>query len=146
MLSQIRKGDQAWNTYVFVSAKMPKSTLKNLAFDAARAKATIVFNGWPEGRSVEDLRGLVAEINKSCCEKRSASWIVNPVLFQRYKVTQTPTFIVANGEDLSDENYAVMTGNVSLSYALKFFVQNSKYPQIQRYSQRVYNTAFQADE
>ena len=98
-----------WSTLIFVSTATPRASLVELAREASRAGAVLVFRGFAQEASqgqgtAADLQGLqafVAAINAQCCadsKGSTATWIVDPRLFDRYKVRTAPTFVVAWGD------------------------------------------------
>jgi conjugal transfer pilus assembly protein TrbC len=126
--------------YVFVSADLSDTSLIPLARDAQRAGFTMVVNGfWGD---LTETRRRVAQVNQACCGNRGASWQVNPVLFQRYHVTASPTFVLAVGPGSSAADYSKVSGQMSLANALKFFGQRSNVPAVKKLAADVYTRAF----
>lgn len=144
MLDSIRAKNK-WNTYIFVSTSMPRSSLKELAYEASLSKATLVLNGWDPRKDLRSVQQLANEINKECCVKNPASWIVNPKLFSTFKVKSTPTFVIAQDGDLSEAGYGLVAGDMALANALKTFYQQSKYKPIRDQAQLVYNKSFRSN-
>ncbi|MCX4151040.1 MULTISPECIES: TrbC family F-type conjugative pilus assembly protein [Paraburkholderia] len=132
-----------WNTYIFVSTRMPQRDVVALAREASAAKATIVLNGF--GGSDDTLMSTeryATQINALCCGKRPAHWIIDPVIAQRYRVKSAPTFVVAHGESENAGEYSAVAGDMSLSQALKFFAQGSRHQAAREYATQTYSSAF----
>ncbi|WP_058035191.1 TrbC family F-type conjugative pilus assembly protein [Burkholderia pseudomallei] len=132
-----------WNTFIFVSTRMPAQSVIELAREASQARAVIVLTGF--GGSDSTLTGTqryAAEINAACCAKQPARWIVDPVLTRRYRVTAAPTFVVGHGSSENQGEYSKVAGEMSLAQALKFFAQTSKLPSARDYATRVYYSAY----
>jgi conjugal transfer pilus assembly protein TrbC len=134
---------QPWNTYVFVSTSIPRSTLRELAKQASQAKATLVLNGFePKTRSLESTRAFIAAINDECCAKNPASWVIHPKLFEAFKVQKTPAFVLAQGQSGTKETFVSITGEMSLPNAYKFFAQNAATPQLQKKAAEIYTKTY----
>ncbi|RQQ88685.1 type VI secretion protein [Burkholderia stagnalis] len=132
-----------WNTFVFVSTRMPVQSVIELAREASQARAVIVLTGF--GGSDSTLTGTqryAAEINAACCAKQPARWIVDPVLTKRYRVTAAPTFVVAHGSSENPGEYSKVAGEMSLAQALKFFAQASRLPSARDYAAKLYYSAY----
>jgi conjugal transfer pilus assembly protein TrbC len=108
---------------VFVSFAMPEAALVRLAEQASRAQATLVLRGLVDGsmvRTVARVQHLVAG--------RKVAVQIDPQAFDRYTVTRTPTFVLvrdqptvqacASGPCVPADAYALVSGDVSLDYAL----------------------------
>ena len=152
---------QPWTLYVFVSTGMPHQSLVDLAREAARAHAAVVFRGFPGG--VFDLQGeqrLVAQLNEECCRPQrtapagaggsehltSASvvpgWSVDPALYHRFDVTVVPTFVIAATGGSDERSFSKVSGDMALASALKFFAQRSAIPSIRRQATSLYQLAY----
>ena len=150
MADSMRAG---WSTLIFVSTATPRASLVELAREASRAGAVLVFRGFAQEASqgqgtAVDLQGLqafVAEIDAQCCKGSKAStatWIVDPRLFDRYKVRTAPTFVVAWGDAARPQDYSLITGDMALANALKSMAQQSALPGIRKRAAAVYAQAF----
>lgn len=115
---------------VFLSFSMPEAIIKQYIEQAAIHKARVVFRGTVSG----DLK--ISENQKriyAMKPKRIPSVEINPTLFTRYAVTRVPTFAVgkygitpgydANG-CLPPINFATISGDISIPYALKEIQKN----------------------
>ena len=147
MVESMRAG---WSTLIFVSTATPRASLVELAREASRAGAVLVFRGFAQeasqgqGTSV-DLQGLqafVASIDTQCCKGSKVTWIVDPRLFDRYKVRTAPTFVVAWGDAARPQDYSLITGDMALANALKSMAQQSALPGIRKRAAAVYTQAF----
>lgn len=130
--------------YVFVSGAMPDASLIALARDARKAGMSLVLNGFlqdgPNG--LDSTKRKIAAINSACCANAGAHWQINPLLFQRYGIKATPTFVVARGTGTGDNDYSKVSGEMSVGNALKFMGQKSQLPDVKRKSNEIYVKAF----
>jgi conjugal transfer pilus assembly protein TrbC len=142
MVESIRAG---WATYIFVSTSMPERDLVDLAREASQANATLVFRGFAPNSSnainLQALQSLVAEIDQRCCSGKPVSWMVDPRLFERYRVQAVPAFVLAFGAGGPTE-YSLVTGDMALANALKFFTQTSALPGVRAQAASVYAQAY----
>lgn len=128
--------------YVFVSEQVSDTALIPLARDAQRAGLTLVVNGfWGD---INATRQRVARINEACCGQNGARWQINPMLFQRYRVTAVPSFVLTVGPGDAPGDFSKVTGEMSVANALKFFAQQSKVPAVRRLAASTYTRAFAA--
>ena len=145
MLGSMRAG---WSTYVFVSTGMPRETLVALAREASAAGAVLVFRGFAEPSggaapiSLQSLQQLVAEVDAACCQGRKVAWMVDPKLFDRYRVVAAPSFCVAWGEGGGAQDFSIVSGDMALASALKFMAQQSTLPGIRKRTAAIYQDAF----
>lgn len=143
MVESMRAG---WSTYIFVSTTMPRLALVDLAREAAQAHATLVLRGFatPLGQPVDlpAMQRLIAEINTACCDKRPVAWMVDPKLFDRYRVHAVPAFVLANGTSADGRSYSLVTGDMALANALKFFAQTSALPTVRDRAAALYALAY----
>lgn len=115
---------------VFISFAMPEATLAQLVDQAARARASLVLRGLVEGsltKTVTRVQGLMGT--------RQVAVQIDPQAFDRFSVTQTPTFVLvrdgaqpqscAAGMCFAADAYAMAAGDVSLDYALAFFQRSA---------------------
>ena len=126
--------------YVFVSQQVSDTSLIPLARDAERAGLTIVLNGFWGDLNATMRR--VARVNETCCGRRGARWQINPLLFQRYRVTEVPSFVLAVGPGAGAQDFSMVTGEMSVSDTLKTFAQQSKLPAVRRLAAMTYTKAF----
>lgn len=132
-----------WDAYIFVSTHMPRADVIELAREASLAHAVVVLNGFGgDAGTLVATERFAAEINAACCGMRPAHWIIDPVLVQRYHVVSAPTFVVAHGESDNPGEYSAVSGDMSLSQALKFVAQGSQFESARRYATQVYYSAF----
>jgi len=128
------------SSYIFVSSSLSETTLINLARDASKTGMTLVLNAdFTTGAGArEETRRRVAMIDEACCGRRSVSWMINPILFDRYKIRAVPTFVIARGESADPSDYSKVSGEMSVANALKFFYQGSQIPVIKQKSGEIY--------
>lgn len=91
---------------VFVSSSMSKESLKALSQEAKRYGGTLI------------VRGLKDNDFKSTVSYFPESFLIDPELFLEFNVTTVPTFVL-----LEDDQSDMMTGFVSLRYALEQFAK-----------------------
>lgn len=126
--------------YVFVSQQVSDTALIPLAREARHAGFTLVLNGfWGD---LNTTRQRMARINNACCSGNGASWQVNPLLFQRYRVAAVPAFVIAVGPGAQAQDYSKLTGEMGVADALKTFAQQSKLPAVRRFAALTYTKAF----
>lgn len=107
---------------VFVSLSMPKGSLERAARDTRKAGASLIMRGVSKGvgpgRWVQSMAALEP------LTKNGGEVSLHPDLFERYSIKRVPAIVVAAepsagcSEDACRE-YAVIYGDVSLSYALE---------------------------
>lgn len=132
-----------WNTFIFVSTQMPRQSLIELAREASMAHAVIVLTGFGgPGETLTSTQAFAAEINNVCCQKQPARWLIDPVLTKRYHVTAAPTFVIGHGSSDNPGEYSKVSGDMSLSQALKFFAQDSQLVSASDFAKRVYYSAY----
>lgn len=115
---------------VFISFAMPEATLARLVDQAARARASLVLRGLVGGsltKTLTRVQGLIGS--------RQVSVQIDPQAFDRFSVTQTPTFVLvrdgaqpqgcAAGMCFASDAYAMAAGDVSLDYTLAFFQRSA---------------------
>ena len=87
-----------WRTLIFVSTKMPRESLINLARQAQRTRATLVLNGFEAGHvGMGEAQQWVGQINRDCCGvSGGAAFEIDPKKFQQYAVKSVPAFVITN--------------------------------------------------
>ena len=129
-------GGPAWNgkagpaMLVFVSFSMPEATLSRLVDQAARAGASLVLRGLVEESMVRTVTRVQHLIGK-----RQVAVQIDPQAFDRYAVTQTPSFVLVrdgtqavpckSGTCLPSDAFVLAAGDVSLEYALAFMQRSA---------------------
>ena len=108
---------------IFISFEMPEPTLARLVDQAARARTSLVLRGLVNN----SLRDTVERVQR-LVGSRQVSVQIDPQAFDRYAVTQTPTFVLvrdgtlpqpcATGLCVPGDRFARTAGDVSLDYAL----------------------------
>ncbi len=132
-----------WATYVFVSTAMPKKLLMQLAKEASITKSTLVLRGFDEKTgSLNGAKEFVAEINATCCGKNPPSWTIHPKLYETFGVKFTPAFVLAKGTSLSASDFVLISGDMGLPNALKFFAQRSANFEIRSMASEIYTKSF----
>jgi type-F conjugative transfer system pilin assembly protein TrbC len=97
---------------VFVSSSMPKESLKALATQAKLYDAKLVIRGMVAG-SIQKTAKLSDEIGYPLD--------IDPKLFETYKITQVPVFLVFH-----ENKWHRLKGNVELSFALETLKKSGK--------------------
>lgn len=132
-----------WNTYIFVSTRMPRQEVIALARQASQAQAVLVLNGFGgDDATLLSTQRYIAGINATCCGKYPAGWLIDPVIAQRYHVNAVPAFAIAQGQSADPGEYSVVTGDMGLSQALRFFAQQSRLPSARQYATDLYYRSF----
>lgn len=141
MAESIRAG---WKTYIFVSSKMPRTSLVDLAAEASMANAVLILNGF-EGRpgDMVGMQQFISEINNACCKSHKPAWAIHPKLVDRYHVVAAPSFVVGYGELGTPNNYSLVAGDMTLANALKYMVKESKLDAVRKQADKVYAEAFE---
>jgi conjugal transfer pilus assembly protein TrbC len=115
---------------VFVSFSMPEATLSRLVDQASRAGAALLLRGLVDGSMVH----TVSRVQQMIGSRRVAVQI-DPQAFDRYTVTQTPSFVLLrdgaqavpckSGTCVPADSYVLTAGDVSLDYALSFMQRSA---------------------
>jgi conjugal transfer pilus assembly protein TrbC len=118
--------------YVAVSLSMPRSSLRQLARDAHTAGAVLVIRGLVDNSFIKTQR-LLKEV---FVEGEEAGLVIDPRVFQQFKVNEVPAVIAAPKEVQSCEDgldcvrtdvpYDVVRGNISLQQALTLLAQKGE--------------------
>jgi conjugal transfer pilus assembly protein TrbC len=109
---------------IFVTLAMPEASLAALIAQAVRARAVLVLRGAKNGsirQTLDAARKLIGT--------QPVAWQIDPPAFARYQITAAPAFVLtrtgavpsACGDEvcLADHDFAKVTGDVSLDYALE---------------------------
>jgi conjugal transfer pilus assembly protein TrbC len=146
MAESMRKG---WTTYIFVSSKMPRQSLVDLAREASQSGATLVLRGGQDtsGQAgnlfdTSTIQQTIASINQACCGERAPGWILDPVLVDRYRVTAAPTFVIAWSTGNAANQFTSVSGDMSLANALKFVAQGSSLASMRERAKALYAASF----
>lgn len=135
-----------WQSYIVVSSNMPHTQLVSLAHEASISNTVMVLNGFTnKENSIPGVQQFISEINSECCEKRNVSrWIIDPKIAQRYHIKTAPTFLIARGESVNNEDYSLLSGDIDLANALKYFAQRSSSLQIRQQANHIYQNSYQS--
>lgn len=109
---------------VFVSFSIPAKELKSIIENAAAARATVVFRG-PADENDMALQRFARKL-KALGVKYNRDIEIDPPSFQKYQVTEVPTYVLAERTAATREvegcapagSYARVTGNVAPEFAL----------------------------
>lgn len=122
---------------VFASFSMPMASLKALVADVSRVGGSVVLRGFKNNSYRETVKAIAA------LGEGSASIVVNPNAFEKYRITSVPVALLAkmNEAELLDvdgcalpDNFAAIAGDVSLKYALQEISKRS--PQFRALAER----------
>jgi conjugal transfer pilus assembly protein TrbC len=116
--------DTAPRLQIFVTLAMPEPSLRALIAQAARANAVLVLRGAKNGSLRQTL-----EAARTLIGTQPVAWQIDPPAFARYQIRAAPTFILTRagaqpaacteGVCLANHDFAKVTGDVSLDYALE---------------------------
>jgi len=112
---------------IFISSSIPKESLKDLMFQAKRAGAVLVLNGF-----IGSLKNTQEFFSNNF--KDDLAVIIDPRLFELFQVKIVPTFIVMKDVSQNCDNdkcqfspiHDRIAGNISLQYALEEISRDSK--------------------
>jgi len=124
--------------YTFVSTKMDDGVLTNLARQSYRYGFTLVLNGF--GDNDLQTRSRIQQINRACCGDSAPTWEIYPQLFRAFKVTATPSFVIAKGETGDPNTFSKVAGSMSIQDALGIFFNRSTLPSVREAAKRIYQT------
>jgi conjugal transfer pilus assembly protein TrbC len=115
---------QASGLMVFVTLDMPKPSLHRLIADAERVGASMVLRGLRE----RSMKQTVLQV-KAVLGEHKVGWHIDPVLFERFGVSQAPTLVLIDpqrpvdvgcqGDRCAPTVFAKVAGDVSISHALE---------------------------
>lgn len=108
---------------IFVSASIPRASLKDLMIQARQSGGVMVFRGLIGG-TLKNTQQFLGEL-----AKENVSAIIDPRLFEMFNVEIVPTFVVLAkpAQDCEEANcnftpiHDRITGNITLNYALEQF-------------------------
>ncbi len=142
-MKRILAGDE--RLYIMISSSVPIQTLRTYADDLDKIRdpnIQMVLRGFVNGakyvRPTLDFIKRVTYVDPSCdsedCQVYKANIIIDPTLFSRYRVEAVPAFVYVRGVSVKDpymtegvdynatyRDYAVLTGDISIEYALELF-------------------------
>ena len=115
---------------IFISLSMPAPTLRRLGVQVERSGGTLVLRGLQDG----SLTRTVAKLHELFGERLPALQI-DPQAFERYRITQVPTFVLSKATAQLEErscqassctrlSLVKIAGDVSLDYALGLMQQS----------------------
>lgn len=135
-----------WASYVFVSSAMPRAAVLQLAKEASLTKSTLVLRGFDEKTGTLDgAKAYVADINANCCGKNPPSWTIHPKLYETFGIKFTPAFVLAKGINPSSNDFALVSGDIGLPNALKFFAQRSTNSEVRTKASEIYTKSFSSN-
>ncbi|SRR5579883_210202 len=107
------------NIYIFVSFSMPKESIKEWMNAAQEIGAPLIIRGLVHNSFKETIQQV-----STLTQDNRGGVQLNPTLFQRFQIDKVPAVVVANNEkclptQTCRDEYDVVYGNVTLSYALK---------------------------
>lgn len=120
--------------YVFVSFSQDPEYLKRLFLDVSKAGGQLVIRGFVNGSQLDTIKAMaavqgvdLAALTEDGPKPHIDGMILDPTAFQRFGITQVPTFVVAEktppclDTDCSDipPPFDKLSGQVSVEYALR---------------------------
>lgn len=103
------------NLFIFISFSVPLETWKEYSYLLEKTEGVFVLRGLPEN-SFPLLSQKIQSLRE---EKIFASIQIDPEAFEKYAIDAIPSIVLTE-----DSQYDKMTGNISLSHALKVFSEN----------------------
>jgi type-F conjugative transfer system pilin assembly protein TrbC len=105
---------------IFVSSSIPQQSLKDLMLQARKTGAVLVFRGF-----IGNLRNTAEFMQR--LTKDNVSAIIDPRLFEMFKIERVPTFVVASNDIQGCEGSSCsvtpqhdrISGNITLNFALE---------------------------
>lgn len=114
---------QTQGLIVFVSLGMPRASLERLIADAQKTRSALVLRGMLDG-SLQKTKARIQEL----VGDRKVGWQIDPTLFDRFKVSGVPTFVLIDparpvsgdcGTTLCQQpSYSKVAGDVTTAFAL----------------------------
>lgn len=121
-VTQIGRADtlnSTGNIMIFVSFSMPEKNIKEWLQQAELIHAPVIIRGLVNNSFKETIKkmSLLTADNRGGVQ-------LDPTLFQKYQITKVPAVVIKKSSNClpaqtCEENYDVIYGNVTLSYALK---------------------------
>lgn len=114
---------QTQGLIVFVSLGMPRASLERLIEDAQKTRSALVLRGMLDG-SLQKTKARIQEL----VGDRKLGWQIDPTLFDRFKVTGVPTFVLIDparpvsadcgAAKCQQPSYSKVFGDVTTAFAL----------------------------
>lgn len=142
--------------YLFVSSSVPMTTLRNYAIDLARLadpNISMVMRGMIGGmKTVRPTTEFVSRVivkKADCkifqerCEAHQVNFIIDPLLFRKYRITQVPAVVYvprtnvierdrSEGLTEAEGEFYVLYGDASLEYLLETLRRETKSRSLQK--------------
>ncbi|MHB1948902.1 MAG: type-F conjugative transfer system pilin assembly protein TrbC [Gammaproteobacteria bacterium] len=106
------------NILIFISFSMPKESIKGWMNEAKKTGASVIVRGLINNSFKDTVKTLteLAQDNRGGVQ-------LDPTLFQRYQIEKVPAVVVVDNvrclpNQSCKENYDVVYGDITLSYAL----------------------------
>ena len=122
---------------VFVSLSMPDQTLQAINQQAARLKVPVFIRGFYHNdltatvNRIAQIMGIDLTAPKAK-QQALGGFSIDPVRFEAFGITEVPAFVLAdpninlNGDQgINDQDFEVITGNISLMDAIDLFKQKA---------------------
>jgi type-F conjugative transfer system pilin assembly protein TrbC len=113
--------------FIFISASVPEKSILHYLKQAQKIGALVVLRGLIEDSLPQTLKTVSSWKKESSLD----NIILDPVAFERFKVNQVPSIVLAQadypcpqGENCTITAMDKMTGEISLDYALRKFSQS----------------------
>jgi conjugal transfer pilus assembly protein TrbC len=136
-------GDGA-SAFIFVSTKMPRTSLVDIASESSRSGAVLVFAGYEEGKVDPALMSrFINKLNDECCRHtKPVNPMIHPKLFADFEVKSVPTFALARRGSNDPKDFVKVSGDMSFGNALKFIYQESKSDYFRYQAKETYKKLF----
>ncbi len=114
--------------YIFVSFSMPDITLRRLLTQAERIEGSLILRGLVNDSmaKTKDKIAELLEVDAQGNTRFTNGLAIDPTLYQRFDITQVPTFVLTNqpAERCSNDgcpstDYVRLSGDSTLEYALE---------------------------
>ncbi len=127
--SHLSEAPNQGHILVFISSSMPPASLAQWFIEAEQFGAPLILRGLVNNSMSETKRWIKPFIEQA---HNKGGIEINPIAFEAYGITQVPAVVVTTGtlECASNQTLAppfdVITGNTSLSFALKIMAEKGE--------------------
>lgn len=142
--SKITKPSNGRRLYIFISESVPMETIRRYVLDAYKIRkftnvSILLSGGIKTNRTIKPTIQFVfnaTKIDKNCkgiqCKRYNIDVLIDPVLFNRYKINKVPAFVLADLEtiksycsegssQISVKEYDIVYGDATITAALNYF-------------------------
>lgn len=133
VLSHVQGQQQRTGLLIFVSFSMPETTLLRIVDQAALYGGALVLRGLAK----DSMRETAMRIQK-LVDTKPVGFRIDPEAFQRYGVSEVPTFVITRGQEQDEakcqsetcwsaDSFVTAQGDVTIEYALEFIERSSSH-------------------